>query len=90
MFLDADQVGQAFSELVGLNDDVLRDLLPSHGFPAESVHPLRNGDRVSLIRGRLDALIDGERIFLKTRNVKLPTERTAATIADSDASDDDE
>ena len=90
MFLDADQVGQAFSELAGLNDDVLRDLLPSHGFPAESVHPLRNGDRVNLIRGRLEALIDGERSFLKTRNVKLPTERTAATVADSDASDDDE
>ena len=90
MFLDGDHVGQAFSALASLNDDELGELLPSHGFPAESVHLLRNGERASLIRGRLETLINGEREFLKTRAVKLPTERTAATIADSDASDDDE
>ena len=89
MFIDGDHVGQAFSDLAGLNDDVLRELLPSHGFQVESIPLLRNGERVSLIRARLETLINGEREFLETRAVKLPTERMAATIADSDASDDE-
>ena len=89
MFLDSDQVGQAFSDLASLNDDVLRELLPSHGFPAESVHLLRNGDHRSLIQARLNILINGEREFLETRAVRIPTERTAVTVADSDASDDE-
>ena len=90
MFLDGDQVGQAFSDLAVLNDDVLRKLLPSHGFPAESIDLLRNGDQASLIQARLGHLVNGERRFLETRTVKLPTERIGATIADSDASDEDE
>ena len=90
MFLDSGHVGQAFGALADLSDDVLMELLPRHGFPAEAVHLLRNGDRVGLIRDRLETLIDGERTFMRAQNVKLPTERTAATIADSDASDEDE
>ena len=89
MFVDADQIGQTFVDLVGLKDDVLTKLLPTHGFPADSVQQIRNDDRVGLIEARLETLIAGEREFMKERNVKLPTERTATTIADSDASDDE-
>ena len=89
MFLDADQVGQAFDDLAGLGDDKLMELLPTHGFPADSVHRLRNGDRVGLIRDRLDTLIAGEREFMNERNVRLPSARTAASIADSEASDEE-
>ena len=46
MFIDAEQVGQAFDNLAGLPDDDLAELLPRHGFPADSVHRLRTGDRV--------------------------------------------
>ena len=90
MFLDAGRVGQAFSDLLELDDDALRELLPGHGFPSESVHLLKNGDREGLIRARLETLIVGERQFLEARNVRLPTKWTAATVADSDTSDDDE
>ena len=90
MFVDADMVGQAFSDLADLDDDALRELLPGHGFPADSVHRLRSGDREGLIRARLETLIDGERQFMEARNVRLPMERTAATVADSDTSDDDQ
>ena len=89
MFVDANQIGQTFVDLVGLKDDVLTKLLPTHGFPADSVQQIRNDDRVGLIEARLETLIAGEREFMKERNVKLPTERTATTIADSDASDDE-
>ena len=89
MFLDADQVGQAFDDLAGLGDDKLMELLPTHGFPADSVHRLRNGDRVGLIRDRLDTLIAGEREFMNERNVRLPSARTAASIADSEASEEE-
>ena len=90
MFLDEDFVGQGFSALAGLEDDVLMELLPTHGFPATSVSLLRNECRMDLIYARLKTLIDGERTFLEERNVRLPTEREAATVADSDVSDDDE
>ena len=89
MFVDADQYGQAFADLAGLSDDELMALLPTHGFPADSVHRLRNGDRVGLIRGRLETLIAGERDFMEERNVRLPSARTAASIADSGASDEE-
>ena len=89
MFVDANQVGQTFVDLVDLKDDVLTKLLPTHGFPTDSVQQIRNDDRVGLIRARLETLIAGEREFMEERNVKLPTERTATTIADSDASDDE-
>ena len=90
MFVDADMVGQAFSDLADLDDHKLQDLLPGHGFPADSVHRLRSGDREGLICGRLKHLIDGERQFMEPRNVRLPPERTAPAVADSDASDDDQ
>ena len=89
MFVDADQYGQAFADLAGLSDDELMALLPTHGFPADSVHWLRNGDRVGLIRGRLETLIAGERDFMEERNVRRPSARTAASIADSGASDEE-
>ena len=89
MFLDADQVGQAFVDLTGLKDDVLMELLPTHGFPIDSIHRLRNDDRVRLIKARLETLIVGERKFMQERYVSLPTTRTAASIADSEVSDEE-
>ena len=89
MFVDADQFGQTFMDLFDLEDDVLTKLLPTHGFPVDSVQQIRNDDRVGLIKTRLETLIAGEREFMAERNVKSPTERTATTIADSDASDDE-
>ena len=89
MFIDAEQVGQAFDNLTDLTDDDLTELLPSHGFPADSVHRLRTGDRVGLIGARLETLIAGEREFMQERNITLPSARTAASIADSEVSDED-
>ena len=89
MFLDLDHVGQAFGTLKGLSDGRLQELLPTHGFPNESIHRLRQNDRAGLIEGRLGALIAGERDFMKLRSVVLPVAQTAATIADSDVSDEE-
>ena len=90
MFVDSDQIGQTFGDLAHLEDDVLTKLLPTHGFPADSVQQIRNDDRVGLIKAREETLIAGEREFMEKRNVKLPTARTATTIADSDASDNED
>ncbi len=89
MFLDAEQVGQAFTDLTSLEDDMLRELLPTHGFPENSIHLLRNDDRLGLIRLRLEALIAGEREFMEERHVNLPTTQTATNIADSETSDEE-
>ena len=89
MFLDREHVGQAFGALQDLSDELLTELLPTHGFPADSIDRLRNGDRVGLIEKRLEALISGERLFMERLNVVRPTEQTAATIADSDVSDEE-
>ena len=89
MFLDEGQVGQAFVDLESLNEDRLKEVLPTHGFSSDSIHPLKEGDRVSVIRARLGTLIAGERRFMAARNVTRPVEQTGATIADSDASDDE-
>ena len=64
-------------------------LLPTHGFSVDCIARLRNGDRAGLLEARLETLIAGERKFMAERNVKLPTERTAATIADSETSDEE-
>ena len=90
MFVDKGQVGQTFSALTRLDDDRLKKTLSGHGFPPESFRLVRDDDRPSLIRARLKALIAGEREFLSARNVALPTEQTAETIADSDTSDDED
>ena len=89
MFVDADHLGQAIGALAKLGDDALVTLLPSHGFPADCLDLVRNGDRAGVLEARRDALIAGERQFMAERNVALPTERTAATIADSDTSDEE-
>ena len=90
MFIDRDVIGQAFSALQDLSDDRLKKLLPTHGFPVDSINRLRADDRTGLISARLRTLIEGEREFMQTRNVALPTQQTAATIADSDVSDDED
>ena len=92
LFVDEDYVGQALSRLSALSqedDDRLRELLLTHGFPVDCIGQLRNNDRAGLIKAREEALIAGERAFMRERGVTLPTERSAATIADSDASDDE-
>ena len=89
MFLDLGHVGQAFGTLKGLSDGRLQELLPTHGFPNESIHRLRQNDRAGLIEGRLKTLIAGERNFMTEQSVVLPVAQTAATIADSDVSDEE-
>ena len=89
MFVDDDHDGQALSALTDLDDNALKQVLPTHGFPIDCIGLLRNGDRTGLIRKRLDTLIAGERNFLQQRGVTPPLERTAPAIADSDVSDDE-
>ena len=89
MFVDADHLGQAIGALAELNDDALGTLLPLHGFPADCIDLVRNGDRADLLDARLKALIAGERQFMVERKVTPPTQPTAATIADSDTSDEE-
>lgn len=88
MFVDRNHVGQAFRLLQDMGDRRLRELLPTHGFPVDSIQRLRDGDRAGLIQARLETLIDGEREFMTKLNVVPPAERTAATVADSDVSDE--
>ncbi len=89
MYVDRDYVGQAFRALTDLRDDVLKEVLLTHGFPVGSIDHLRSNDRTELIEARLEALINGERDFMVERGVVPPQERTAGTIADSDASDEE-
>jgi hypothetical protein len=89
MFLDPDKVGQTFVQLAGLSGDELRKLLPTHGFPEDSIHRLWKGDRAGLIEARKETLIAGEREFMVARNITLPAVRTAASIADSDVLDEE-
>ena len=89
LFVDEDHVGQAWGALSALDDDALRRLLPTHGFPTACIGRLRDDDRPGLLNARLATLIDGERDFMVQRRVSLPAERTAPAIADSEASDDE-
>ena len=89
LFVDKDHVGQALGALVKLDDEELRRLLPTHGFPIDCIGRLRNDDRAGLIDARQATLIDGERAFMLQRHVNLPTELTAPVLADSDTSDDE-
>ena len=88
MFFDTDQVGQAFLKLEIMNDETLIEVLPTYGFPADSLQRIRSGDRAGLIEARLETLIAGEREFMTNHEVKLPVARTAASIADSEVSDE--
>ena len=87
MFLDREQIGQSFGTLKNMADDVLMEVLPTHGFPMDSIDRLRADDRIGLIESRLKTLIDGEREFMEERDVALPAAQVAATIADSDVSE---
>lgn len=88
MFVDRGHVGQAFGALRSLSDARLKALLPTHGFPLDAIRPLRDDDRKGLIEARLEEMIRGEREFMQKRRVVPPAVRTAATVADSDVSDD--
>lgn len=89
MFFDRYQVGQALLRLKLLDDDTLKEVLPTHGFPDGSLQWIRSDETARLIRARLDKLIDGEREFMTQHNVKLPNARMAASVADSEVSDDE-
>ena len=89
VFFDSGQVGQAFLRMGGMDDDALAELLPTHGFPEDSLRWIRSGDRTGLIEARLKTLIAGEREFMKELDVSLPVARTAANIADSEVSDEE-
>ena len=89
LFVDEDHVGQALGALAKLDDEELKRLFPTHGFPIDCIGRLRNDDRPGLIDARLATLIGGERAFMVQRRVSLPTKRMAPAIADSDASDDE-
>ncbi len=89
MFVDRNQSGQVFGVLEKMDDHTLTELLPTHGFHADSIRRLRGDDREGLIKARLETLIDGEREFMTKRNVVPPTARTGAAIADSDVEDDE-
>ena len=89
LFVEREQVGQAVGRLSELDDETLRTLLPTHGFSIGCIVHVRKGDRAGLLDARLEALIAGERKFMAARNVELPTERMAATIADSETSDEE-
>ena len=89
VFFDSGQVGQAFLRMGELDDETLAELLPTHGFPADSLRWIRSGERAGLIESRLDCLIAGEREFMKGLGVSLPVARTAANIADSEVSDEE-
>ena len=90
MFVDQEVTGPAFHELKALNDDNLQELLPSHGFTAESIRALRDGDYAGFIRARLDSLMAGEREFMRERKVCLPVGPIGRVVADSDVSDADQ
>ena len=90
MFVDMGHVGQTFGMMSNLGDEELKRILPGHGFPEGSLQLLRNGERELVIRARLRALIEGERDFLRSRRVALPTMETGEAVADSDSSDVDD
>lgn len=89
MFLDRGHVGQAITTLAELTDQELTALLPTHGFSLNAVDLIRNDDRRRLIEGRQCSLIEGEREFMKKRDIAPPTRQMAVSIADSDGSDDE-
>ena len=89
MFVDATYFGQALGALRELTEEALQKLLPTHGFGSDAIELLQRDDREGLIRARLNALIEGEREFMAREGVARPTERTAASVADSEASDDE-
>ena len=87
MFVDATHVGPALGTLREMTEEKLHQLLPTHGFGSDAIAALRGHDRKDLIRARLEALVEGEREFMRRQDVQQPTERTGAAIADSEASD---
>ena len=87
MFVDAYHFGQTLGPLQDKNDDQLKQLLPTHGFDLNSIELLREGQRESLIRERIQTLIKGEREFMERKHVKIPTGQIAPSVADSEASD---
>ncbi len=84
MFAQHDQAGQAVTTLRGLDDETLRLVLPSHGFPEGAAESVQTGDRDTLIQQRIAHLVDQERNFMIERGVKPANEKTGPIIADTD------
>ena len=89
MFVDRSHVGQAIGTLKDLSDNQLEELLPTHGFPEDSIGRIRADDRAGLILERRRNLIEGELRFMQEMHVMLPGDQPAATIADSDVFDEE-
>ena len=89
MFVDEGHVGQTLRVLKEMNDAQRERVLHTHGFGATAVDALRRDDWTELIRARRDTLAAGELKFMEREDVHRPTERAAAVIADSEASDDE-
>lgn len=104
MFVDREHRGQTLGSVVRtlgaeVNGPIFssnnmtnkgRVFLVSHGFPLDVAERLFADDRVGVIRGRLQALIEGERQFMKACGVVLPRFEQADVIADSDVSSDED
>ncbi len=98
MFVDRGHRGQAVSIFEGYEllygMEELEALFASHGFGSNAQYYLSQSNlsqpsyRQMLIEERLETLIEGEREFLKNRNVTLPETRIEETVRDSDVSDE--
>lgn len=89
MFVDADHTGQALGALRELAMGGHQDSLGSHGFADRAVSLLAGDEREPLIEARLDTLVEGERAFIESKEVAPPTQRIAATVADSATSEEE-
>jgi hypothetical protein len=90
LFVHERHVGQAVSVLEGKSARELGEILPTHGFPQQSGEAIQKRDDARAIELRLEHLIDAERAFMEQKGLTLPSERTGATVADSDTSDETE
>jgi len=91
MYMDDDLTGDICEGLSSLSYDQLHIRLPTHGIMEqsipESIEALCIGNYKKFIRIRQNDLIEGERKFMKKRNVSLPVVRMDYSISDSDTTD---
>jgi hypothetical protein len=78
ILLGASHRGQARGALLDLPAEREAEILKSHGIPEDSLALLRGGDSEAFIRRRLEFLIDGEREFMRQRQVTPPPSRETA------------
>ncbi len=91
MYVESVGSNSPSSELKRMSGECQVEVLESHGFVAnQAIRQLKDNKYKDLIRARREALIEGERAFLEERQITLPTQRTARSVADSDTSEDDD